>query len=135
MIRRPPRSTRPDTLFPYTTLFRSNCRQPFCRANAGRRFQTAPTRAGLPVKLASAWSAPQKPCRSCLTRPPPPPQVDLPRPQSYRTLQSSNILSRSPYPSTRPLHPVGPRPPSDLPTSFLLSLPYGHGFLSKSKDP
>src|SRR3546814_15447789 len=23
MIRRPPRSTRPDTLFPYTTLFRS----------------------------------------------------------------------------------------------------------------
>src|SRR3546814_11601924 len=27
MIRRPPRSTRTDTLFPYTTLFRSNhCR-------------------------------------------------------------------------------------------------------------
>src|SRR3546814_8374205 len=24
MYRRPPRSTRPDTLFPYTTLFRSN---------------------------------------------------------------------------------------------------------------
>src|SRR3546814_13423335 len=28
MIRRPPRSTRTDTLFPYTTLFRSG---PFCR--------------------------------------------------------------------------------------------------------
>src|SRR3546814_2145911 len=31
MIRRPPRSTRTDTLFPYTTLFRSDlgcCRQP-----------------------------------------------------------------------------------------------------------
>src|SRR3546814_14547857 len=32
MIRRPPRSTRPDTLFPYTTLFRSRrylaCDQP-----------------------------------------------------------------------------------------------------------
>src|SRR3546814_2559244 len=26
MIRRPPRSTRTDTLFPYTTLFRSCCR-------------------------------------------------------------------------------------------------------------
>src|SRR3546814_17014047 len=26
MIRRPPRSTRTDTLFPYTTLFRSNMR-------------------------------------------------------------------------------------------------------------
>src|SRR3546814_1862829 len=28
MIRRPPRSTRTDTLFPYTTLFRSLRRQP-----------------------------------------------------------------------------------------------------------
>src|SRR3546814_15557835 len=28
MIRRPPRSTRTDTLFPYTTLFRSHLRQP-----------------------------------------------------------------------------------------------------------
>src|SRR3546814_5156105 len=25
MIRRPPRATRTDTLFPYTTLFRSSC--------------------------------------------------------------------------------------------------------------
>src|SRR3546814_1074171 len=51
MIRRPPRSTRTDTLFPYTTLFRSGLRQgggdvpprrrlamtrapfPFCRIN------------------------------------------------------------------------------------------------------
>src|SRR3546814_15481744 len=31
MIRRPPRSTRTDTLFPYTTLFRS-CRE--CRSAA-----------------------------------------------------------------------------------------------------
>src|SRR3546814_17054835 len=28
MIRRPPRSTRTDTLFPYTTLFRSNPKAP-----------------------------------------------------------------------------------------------------------
>src|SRR3546814_959852 len=28
MIRRPPRSTRTDTLFPYTTLFRSSRRSP-----------------------------------------------------------------------------------------------------------
>src|SRR3546814_4096620 len=28
MIRRPPRSTRTDTLFPYTTLFRSLARSP-----------------------------------------------------------------------------------------------------------
>src|SRR3546814_3692300 len=33
MIRRPPRSTRTDTLFPYTTLFRSSRRR---RSKAGR---------------------------------------------------------------------------------------------------
>src|SRR3546814_8469837 len=30
MLRRPPRSTRTDTLFPYTTLFRSNLRTEAC---------------------------------------------------------------------------------------------------------
>src|SRR3546814_5743880 len=36
MILRPPRSTRTDTLFPYTTLFRSPCRVAgTCRALAG----------------------------------------------------------------------------------------------------
>src|SRR3546814_19638946 len=35
MIRRPPRSTRTDTLFPYTTLFRSDCRPRRARARAG----------------------------------------------------------------------------------------------------
>src|SRR3546814_5438283 len=52
MIRRPPRSTRTDTLFPYTTLFRSHrtlglgrarnravgaCRQPVACAGGNRR--------------------------------------------------------------------------------------------------
>src|SRR3546814_3606916 len=36
MIRRPPRSTRTDTLFPYTTLFRSPDR-PFSVIVAGRK--------------------------------------------------------------------------------------------------
>src|SRR3546814_6536243 len=35
MIRRPPRSTRTDTLFPYTTLFRS----PVRRRHRARRFR------------------------------------------------------------------------------------------------
>src|SRR3546814_2903635 len=38
MIRRPPRSTRTDTLFPYTTLFRAVRRQPdgrSCRVERG----------------------------------------------------------------------------------------------------
>src|SRR3546814_5398034 len=35
MIRRPPRSTRTDTLFPYTTLFRSPCSQQHITCSAG----------------------------------------------------------------------------------------------------
>src|SRR3546814_10717604 len=34
MIRRPPRSTRTDTLFPYTTLFRSESQDHQCPATA-----------------------------------------------------------------------------------------------------
>src|SRR3546814_5807878 len=38
MIRRPPRSTRTDTLLPYTTLFRSrDRRRRECRATDGRK--------------------------------------------------------------------------------------------------
>src|SRR3546814_5266539 len=36
MIRRPPRSTRTDTLFPYTTLFRSYRRVGFLRMHCAR---------------------------------------------------------------------------------------------------
>src|SRR3546814_6332156 len=35
IIRRPPRSTRTDTLFPYTTLFRSRPRRPVRAADRG----------------------------------------------------------------------------------------------------
>src|SRR3546814_11652537 len=37
MIRRPPRSTRTDTLFPYTTLFRSLRRADLCQPRARLR--------------------------------------------------------------------------------------------------
>src|SRR3546814_12141248 len=39
MIRRPPRSTRTDTLFPYTTLFRSPGERRFLRNNGFDRDQ------------------------------------------------------------------------------------------------
>src|SRR3546814_4097375 len=45
MIRRPPRSTRTDTLFPYTTLFRS---MPFRRRTA-RMVRPRASRAGFPL--------------------------------------------------------------------------------------
>src|SRR3546814_10725154 len=45
MIRRPPRSTRTDTLFPYTTLFRSHLRRP-ARRTAARGRPGAPDHGG-----------------------------------------------------------------------------------------
>src|SRR3546814_2258343 len=54
MIRRPPRSTRTDTLFPYTTLFRSVFRpgsRAMARMAAGSSFQE------LIFKLQTYWSA------------------------------------------------------------------------------
>src|SRR3546814_14842409 len=49
IIRRPPRSTRTDTLFPYTTLFRSASRWPWVR-------RTRPT--ACPRRAASPWTSP-----------------------------------------------------------------------------
>src|SRR3546814_2250726 len=65
MIRRPPRSTRTDTLFPYTTLFRSSLRRPPLgsfdrrsadgyRAVAGRAMDHLPERTELPRRAASS---------------------------------------------------------------------------------
>src|SRR3546814_15917063 len=42
MIRRPPGSTRTDTLFPYTTLFRSAMPGPARRGASGRRSAAVP---------------------------------------------------------------------------------------------
>src|SRR3546814_17689809 len=48
MIRRPPRSTRTDTLFPYTTLFRSSLVASWCEAT--------PQRGSPPVVAYSRWA-------------------------------------------------------------------------------
>src|SRR3546814_1030405 len=42
MVRRPPRSTRTDTLFPYTTLFRSRRTAPACALFGFLAARTAP---------------------------------------------------------------------------------------------
>src|SRR3546814_5996150 len=56
MIRRPPRSTRTDTLFPYTTLFRSHA--PDARAIVHFKDAVAPGAAGeaFAVKLTDAFA-------------------------------------------------------------------------------
>src|SRR3546814_4937662 len=70
MIRRPPRSTHTDTLFPYTTLFRSEedhqaaegCRKlPRIRQPSG--VDGAERRSGHPARTASAGAARRRPFR------------------------------------------------------------------------
>src|SRR3546814_9199571 len=57
MIRRPPRSTRTDTLFPYTTLFRSGFGMPQSRRPAGREMIDFSAPRGSPrLKLANSLS-------------------------------------------------------------------------------
>src|SRR3546814_3099792 len=58
MIRRPPRSTRTDTLFPYTTLFRS----PMAATPGSRRWSG--TRAGSPFSTPRAGATARRGCRS-----------------------------------------------------------------------
>src|SRR3546814_1782206 len=64
MVRRPPRSTRTDTLFPYTTLFRSP-RRPLRGRDSSSSTESARSCAApvkpWPKRLASAASS----CRSC----------------------------------------------------------------------
>src|SRR3546814_7543831 len=65
MIRLPPRSTRTDTLFPYTTLFRSDRRAPYRRADredrraAGDEAQPAASGRGLPRRCAAGLPDPR----------------------------------------------------------------------------
>src|SRR3546814_15392660 len=58
MIRRPPRSTRTDTLFPYTTLFRSNSQARLLLGHADLLGAVAAALpAGLPVAACAAPEA------------------------------------------------------------------------------
>src|SRR3546814_1352652 len=62
MIRRPPRSTRTDTLFPYTTLFRSAA-----ASGGGKAGGTAPALRQCP-KCGEAGMIKQEGCDLCLSR-------------------------------------------------------------------
>src|SRR3546814_14166037 len=56
MIRRPPRSTRTDTLFPYTTLVRSPLGRPL-EGRAQRRWLAPAVAAGVAVVAAGGYFA------------------------------------------------------------------------------
>src|SRR3546814_3368558 len=75
MIRRPPRSTRTDTLFPYTTLFRSYCRdrpvqhgadcnRPGCREGKVRRSAGASRRGNCSLRAGRCDGRAVQPPRS-----------------------------------------------------------------------
>src|SRR3546814_2741241 len=86
MIRRPPRSTRTDTLFPYTTLFRSITHSPFQPLSVPAMFHHHGNEAhGPSQRLYGPWSQHQghmhlTPLRP-LSRPEGPHTVPLGRPQ------------------------------------------------------
>src|SRR3546814_9320119 len=76
MIRRPPRTTRTDTLFPYTTLFRSRGDARLARrlerrtgTGAHRRLVQGPQHEPQPGRLARPMRRPDRGIRPCsLTR-------------------------------------------------------------------
>src|SRR3546814_12693623 len=55
MIRRPPRSTRTDTLFPYTTLFRSSLTMEMCDVPASA---AVARRHGVLTMMDNTWASP-----------------------------------------------------------------------------
>src|SRR3546814_5472076 len=67
MIRRPPRSTRTDTLFPYTTLFRS-CPAPPRRAPADGSRRLRPEASGPNRSRPAGWSRTAAPPRRSTAR-------------------------------------------------------------------
>src|SRR3546814_16548468 len=74
MIRRPPRSTRTDTLFPYPTLFRSLCvcrREEGCGQSVGRGCDDARMDAVEPAAVPPV----QRTAAYCLTWPRPLPML------------------------------------------------------------
>src|SRR3546814_1535488 len=84
MIRRPPRSTRTDTLFPYTTLVRSPLGRPL-EGRAQRRWLAPAVAAGVAVVAAGgyfAWqqsaSPPETPVAATPASPIPTPPIPTP---------------------------------------------------------
>src|SRR3546814_10549083 len=73
MIRRPPRSTRTDTLFPYTTLFRS--RDAPLHAQSHRRGRNPPRSAARPA-IAGKMPGPDRPSGHPGSRTAPPPRSE-----------------------------------------------------------
>src|SRR3546814_19768252 len=66
LLRRRQRSTRTDTLFPYTTLFRSSQSHMPLYRRPGREYQLRPPRPLLGEHTSPGNTSPEKPVPSCL---------------------------------------------------------------------
>src|SRR3546814_11772672 len=127
MIRRPPRATRTDTLFPYTTLFRSLLSGPpepdrrlldelrgvaaaFAALSAGKE-KVPPIPAALPEKEI----VPPPPPPPKLTEPPEAPPVPK-APHVYETLKEEEAQTAAlPQPTPRQPTATLPQPPPPPP--------------------
>src|SRR3546814_21066272 len=135
MIRRPPRSTRTDTLFPYTTLFRSAADLPLLRHSPSVRGpvrqarlhqvddveQTIPDSALMLPACAPIFSLQRRPPRHpAAARRPEIPSLPLVRcpPQESKTMIKNKILSRAQFPPLDAPAPFTPHAP-DQPRSHL----------------
>src|SRR3546814_4432651 len=86
-IRRPPRSTRADTLFPYTTLFRSSGRK---RKSAVIACRCNPVQSLKPCSTAEA-------CRAAKSRPCSTSETGTPGARSDEHTSELQTLLRTPY--------------------------------------
>src|SRR3546814_9059529 len=95
MIRRPPRSTRTDTLFPYTTLFRScpNQRLRGRRAPLRRAARARYWRLVEPLKDQARHSAPQRLNRCRLSPRHDPRGARKARPTAFREARLGRVRS------------------------------------------
>src|SRR3546814_9505970 len=115
MIRRPPRSTRTDTLFPYTTLFRS-CSHNFPSRSQIPIHHQSPVEAGLLAKASAQLAS--------LPAMPPPSRASLRSEEHTSELQSLMRISyavfclkkktythtATDHPSSRRSHPTAVHP-------------------------
>src|SRR3546814_9572675 len=94
MIRRPPRSTRTDTLFPYTTLFRSE--RPHSRVGAAGNVTLA---VAVAVAVAFSFQGSNRPWRCLQTRRAP--HMDV-----RRFSRGQDALSKNPFINEKPGLPL-----------------------------
>src|SRR3546814_20480485 len=106
MIRRPPRSTRTDTLFPYTTLFRSSRLRSTRTGRGDWSNRSRPYRTGSAIVKADADPLPLARIRHHLMPEPAFPQDDA-APGRSGVDEGQTMLARV-LASARPRHPHQP---------------------------